>query len=458
MSVTELVGTAIACMLVALGLASVAAWTIRRRATERLLLLFGIWCVLYGVRLAAQQPAVDMAIGGSSRAWAYLVAFITYVITVPTGLFFEALVGDGWKQSVRRMWQLQAVYAVLAIGTDAVVGRPEAAMAPNRPIVLTGLVIGLANVWLYRRRLSRLFTTSVMAVGAAALLLAVVNENVGRPVAPSIDLEPLGVLVFVIALGYGVVGNTFRSEAELLGVQRELETARQIQRSLLPRALPKVRGLDVAVQYLPMTAVAGDFYDFVELGPTRTGILVADVSGHGVPAALVASMVKLAFSIEAERAGDPAHVLTAMNRVLSRQLDRTFVTAIYAVIDTERSTVTFANAGHPPPLIGRANRSVEEVPEHGLMMGFVPDAAYTNIEVGLRHGDRILFYTDGVIEARNQAGDFFDADRVKGWLVSAGGRDAAGLSAAALRELTAWCGRAGFEDDVTFVVAGIGAA
>jgi Stage II sporulation protein E (SpoIIE) len=453
MPLNELLGIAIGSMLTALGLASVAAWALRRRTTEPLLLLFGIWCLLYGLRLVALQGAVRMSIGGSNRTWVYFTGFVTYSINVPTALFFQALLGPGWKQSIRRVWQLQALYAAAAITTDLLSGRPHTAMGPNRPLVLFGLSVQAVNAWLYRDRLSRLFTTPVIAAAGFVLLLSVVNENLGQPFFPVVDLEPVGVLMFVTALGYGVVGRVFRSEAELLAVQRELKTARQIQMSLLPREPPRVRGLDVAVRYLPMTAVAGDLYDFVELGPSRMGILVADVAGHGVPAALVASMVKLAFSTHADHAHDPGRVLASMNRVLSRQLEQVFVTAVYAVVDTERGVLTVANAGHPPLLIGRSNGSVQGSDERGLMLGFLSEATYTNTETDLREGDVILLYTDGVTEAQSPAGEFFDEDRVKRWLTAAGGGDPSRFSDRALHDLSQWRGHATFEDDVTFVVA-----
>src|SRR5262249_59175459 len=135
-----------------------------------------------------------------------------------------------------------------------------------------------------------------------------------------------------------------------IGVQRQLETARDIQRSLLPGRIPMPRGLDVAVRYVPAAAVAGDIYDFVEIGPSCIGILVADVMGHGIPAALVASMAKLAFSLQIERAHDPSAVLTSMNQILCGQLQGSYVTAVYAVVDTNAGRVTLAHAGHPPPL------------------------------------------------------------------------------------------------------------
>jgi serine phosphatase RsbU (regulator of sigma subunit) len=293
----------------------------------------------------------------------------------------------------------------------------------------------------------------VIGGGALILLLTAVNENLGRPVAPAINLEPVGVLVFVSGLGYGVVTTALRGEAQLRAVQRELETARKIQRSLLPRLTPHVPGLDVAVHFVPMTAVGGDLYDFVDLGPSKTGILVADVAGHGIPAALVASMVKLAFSIAVEREDSPARVMAAVNQALCRQLEQSFVTAAYVVVDTERSTLTAANAGHPPVVVGSAKRGLAKMREHGLMLGFMPEADYVNAEIALEKGDTILLYTDGVIETRNASGEFFDGERLTRWATSADGASAAQLKDSAVADIDRWRGRLPVEDDLTLVVA-----
>src|SRR5262249_53655009 len=205
-----------------------------------------------------------------------------------------------------------------------------------------------------------------------------------------------------------------------IGVQRQLETARDIQRSLLPGRIPMPRGLDVAVRYVPAAAVAGDIYDFIEIGPFCIGILVADVMGHGIPAALVASMAKLAFSLQTALARDPAAVLTSMNQILCGQLKGSYVTAVYAVVDTDARRVTLANAGHPPALVKRCGESGTHVePEHGLMMGVLPSAEYVNAhDDRFAAGDRLLLYSDGVLEARNRAGEFFDGERVARWLSS----------------------------------------
>lgn len=452
MSAAELLGIAIGCVLLALGAAAIVAWTLRRSAA-RLLGLFGICCALYALRMLASEPSVRAALGLSRDSARYIVAIVTYAINVPIGLFVEALIGTGWRRSIRRLWQAQAAYAIVATLVD-LSSQPLAAMWLNSPIVLTGVAIALANLWVYRDRIPPLFRNRAILAGAITLMLFALNENVGRPVAPRLNLEPLGMLTFVAALGYAVVGTVLRGEAELVAVQRELDTARRIQESLLPREPPRVQGLDVALRYRPMTAVAGDLYDFAVLGPTRLGILVADVAGHGVPAALVASMVKLAFSTQSAEADDPAALLTAMNRVLCRHVERAFVTAVYAVVDTARATVTVANAGHPALLVGRADGRVEPIEERGLVLGFFDQAPYANAERPLFTGDRILLYTDGIPEAQNPRGEFFDSDRLHAWLARDG--DAASIAETALRDLRRWRGADGFDDDVTLVVARCG--
>jgi serine phosphatase RsbU (regulator of sigma subunit) len=206
---------------------------------------------------------------------------------------------------------------------------------------------------------------------------------------------------------------------------------------------------------VPLTAVAGDLYDFVDIGPSSIGILVADVMGHGVPAALVASMVKLAFSVQSGHADDPARVLASMNRILCGQLDRSYVTAVYAVVDTRQQTVTFANAGHPPPLFHRQGETVTRGDgDHGLLLGFIADATYTNVRLeSFGAGDRILLYSDGVLEARNGAGEFFDGERVARWLTRIESTTAERFADIALEDLSRWGAGRRFDDDVTFVVA-----
>ena len=131
-------------------------------------------------------------------------------------------------------------------------------------------------------------------------------------------MEPLGSIVLIACLGAIAVRRAFKESERLLAIDKELSIARRIQSSILPAAMPKIAGLAVAARYEPMTAVAGDFYDFLEVGERRLGVLVADVSGHGVPAALIASMVKVAIAAQKPRADRPAAVLAGMNETLRR--------------------------------------------------------------------------------------------------------------------------------------------
>ena len=138
---------------------------------------------------------------------------------------------------------------------------------------------------------------------------------------------------------------------QLLTIQKELETARQIQLSILPSEIPKIEGLDIAARYLPMTSVAGDFYDFIVVDEKHIGILVADVSGHGMPAALIASMLKIALSAQVAHAADPAQVLLGLNQALCGKFQHHYVTAAYLFVDMQKRTLTYAGAGHPPLLL-----------------------------------------------------------------------------------------------------------
>ena len=149
---------------------------------------------------------------------------------------------------------------------------------------------------------------------------------------------------------------------QLLTIQKELETARQIQLSILPSEIPKIEGLDIAARYIPMTAVAGDFYDFIVVDEKHIGILVADVSGHGMPAALIASMLKIALSAQVAHAADPAQVLLGLNQALCGKFQHHYVTAAYLFVDMQKRTLTYAGAGHPPLLLwGGSSKGVRDV-------------------------------------------------------------------------------------------------
>lgn len=216
-----------------------------------------------------------------------------------------------------------------------------------------------------------------------------------------------------------------------------------------------VDGLRLAVRYRPMAAVAGDLYDFLAVERGRVAILVADVSGHGVPAALVASMVKLAAAGHAANSSDPAHGLAAMNRVLCGPLDGPFATAGLLHLDALRRRLAWAGAGHPPLLhLRKRDGRIEALASTGMLMGVFPEADYAGLEREIGSGDRLLLCTDGLLEAAGPRGEMFGEERLRAFLEAHAGRPAEALADTLLAELSRWRGDAsGFDDDLTLVVA-----
>ena len=247
---------------------------------------------------------------------------------------------------------------------------------------------------------------------------------------------------------------------QLLTIQKELETARQIQLSILPREIPRIPGLDTAARYIPMTSVAGDFYDFVAVDENHLGILVADVSGHGMPAALIASMLKIALAAQAANAAHPEQVLLGLNQALCGKFQHHYVTAAYVYLDLEKRTLTYAGAGHPPLLLSRKSATcVQEVCENGLFLGKFDFATYSSVELPLSPGDRILLYTDGIPETENPAQVAFGDERFQQVLTEVQTGTADQFVDHLLTELTRWSGLGPGEelnDDLTMVAVQVG--
>jgi phosphoserine phosphatase RsbU/P len=241
---------------------------------------------------------------------------------------------------------------------------------------------------------------------------------------------------------------------QLLTIQKELETAREIQLSILPEEIPKIRGVDIAARYIPMTSVAGDFYDFIVVDEKHLGILVADVSGHGMPAALIASMLKIALAAQESHAADPAQLLLGLNQALCGKFQRHYVTAAYLFLDMLKGTLRYAGAGHPPLLLWSRSEGVRALEENGLFLGKFPQAAYSFVELPLKAGDWALLYTDGIPETTNPLQIEFGTDRFKHFLETEQSTSADHFADRLLKELSQWSVRDSGEDsddDVTLV-------
>jgi serine phosphatase RsbU (regulator of sigma subunit) len=239
-----------------------------------------------------------------------------------------------------------------------------------------------------------------------------------------------------------------------VALEQELAVARRIQQSILPDSIPRLPRLDIQVRYRPMNSVGGDFYDFYEIDDQHLGVFVADVSGHGVPAALIAAMVKIAFSVQKPNARSASMVLTSMNHTLVDRIGKQLLTAGYAYLNLETGKLFHASAGHWPLLLwNKEHQRLQKLKPDGIIMGWLSEIDYVSTECDLQPGDRILLYTDAIIETRNSRGELFGEARFHRLIQEKQALPAGDFADFLLKHLAAWSGHAeGFEDDLTLIV------
>jgi sigma-B regulation protein RsbU (phosphoserine phosphatase) len=398
----DFVSLALCGLVLILGVLALAMTAMLGRRAAPLLWLAAFAC-LYGVRLLIRTDTFRFYADTSPATWDYAEAAITYTVPIPIAIAF---------------------------------------------------FVGLL-AWILRPGLAPSHDVRAMRVGVVAVSLAAVADNLrgmGSVSFPGPELEPFGFTILIGCLAIIAVRRVLDDAERLVAINRELEIARRIQFSLLPQRMPRVSGLTIAARYKPMTAVAGDFYDFLELDAKRLGILIADVSGHGVPAALIASMVKVALAAQRDHADRPAAVLAGMNDALCGQLAGQYVTAAYLYIDTESRLIRYGAAGHPPMLRSlRAAGPVQEIVENGLILGFLEQQPYGEVEEALRADERFLLYTDGMIEASDANDDFLGIERLKEIVAAAAAGDADHLAETLVTTVDRWSGSTP-GDDLTVVV------
>jgi sigma-B regulation protein RsbU (phosphoserine phosphatase) len=193
--------------------------------------------------------------------------------------------------------------------------------------------------------------------------------------------------------------------------QRELDEARRIQRKLLPATLPQIDGCEIATSWQPASGVSGDCFDAIGFSRSRLALSIADVVGKGIPAALLMSNLQAAVRAFATGTTEPAELCQQVNRILCGNIaEGRFISFFYCMLDSELGALTFANAGHFPPILIRADGSVERLTEGGPVLGVVPDASYEQGRVFLGSGDRLVLFTDGITEARRVDVAVFKSD------------------------------------------------
>ncbi|HYW66631.1 MAG TPA: PP2C family protein-serine/threonine phosphatase [Candidatus Dormibacteraeota bacterium] len=439
-----------------MGLATCSIAAIRRRSGVRLFIWLGIWSAMYGAGLLAHSPAVVAALPHSLQmSVPYVNAVTAYLTIVVASLaFLELSLGR-----IRLLIEIDIfagmAVALAGIGWFVFGGSAKKFMPYNIALTVCALLIFVAVVAV--KQLSDkfliLFNRRVLEVGTLVFLFEALWVNLSRPYyqTPRV-LDHLAFAVFLLSFGYVSMQIVFANERRLLSIENELDVARQLQFSILPNSIPEVRNVRIAVAYRPMTAVAGDFYEFIPVDGNRIGFLLADVTGHGVPAALIASMIKVAMQSVVPCAHDPREVLRGLNRILFRQLHDQFVSAAYLWLDTENRKALYSAAGHPPVLRWREGK-LERIVSNGLLFGVIPDPDYPVCDLPIHSGDRFLLYTDGVIEPENAAGDSFGHRKLEQVIRDNQSRPPSELLDQLLSEIRLWQPASlPQQDDITLIV------
>jgi sigma-B regulation protein RsbU (phosphoserine phosphatase) len=413
-----------------------------RRRFDRLLSFFAWFAVLYGERTWLRASILGLEPVSLFHTRCNLA--LNFFVAVPAFLFFQetGLIGRAGRWIAYTVCLLE-----MALIAAIFLGAPITLLSNlNSAFVMAGSFTLLILVF---RNKSPDRDTLVFRAGLLIFVAFVFWTNTRSLQGRDTAVEPYGFGLFLCCVGYVAAKRALDRDQQLTALHQELEIAKRIQLSILPTSFPASPHFTVAARYVPMTSVAGDFYEFLPTGSSTAGLLVADVSGHGVPAALIASMVKLATSAQRQQAAHPDRLLAGVNESLCGNTQRQFVTAAYVYLDAEQSELRYAAAGHPPMLLLRDGQ-VYPIEENGLVLGLFPSAAYTATQKVLRKGDRLLLYTDGIIEAANGAEQEFGQERLSRLLTASTGDSVEETADLILSTVQGWASAQ--TDDLTVVV------
>ncbi len=439
-----------------------AAWSIaalRRRSGARLLVWLGFFIAMYGAICLSRSPAVMAALPRWIQISApYANTAMSYLLVV-VGTFYFSELSIGKMRILTRLLALVGLaIAVAAMCLLILAGSGDRLLPYNNLLAVCVVLVWMTIVVVPQLSQKYLIlpVRGVLAIGTLLFALEILYNNLLGPLgfkrSPAI-VDHLAFAVLSSSFGYAALQMIFANERRLLAIEKELAIAREIQASILPRCLPQIDNLRISADYRPMTAVAGDFYAFLAVNHKSVGFLVADVSGHGVPAALIASMIKVATQSVEPCAHDPQAVLRGLNHVLSRQVRGQFVSAAYLWVDTENCRALYSAAGHPP-LLRLRQGTAERIESNGLLFGVIAERDdYPVCTLSISSGDRFLLYTDGVTEPENANGDPFGDTELERVVRANQGRSPAELSNVVFAAIRDWQpSPVAQQDDITLIV------
>ncbi len=320
-------------------------------------------------------------------------------------------------------------------------------------LVLQYLVIGLSAILMGVLLAFMMFRKLTGAIGAIVEDVGKVADGDLAHAIRSVDTAEFAELESGINT---MIRKILLYSEELERKKAELQVAADIQQAFLPKDLPAIAGFDLAAQSIPAREVGGDFYDVFGVRDGKHALVIADVSGKGVPASLFMALLRTAIRIVSRHERMPCSVMEGSNTIFLEDAGSvSFVTVFYGELDSARRTLAYVNAGHNPPLLLHRDGTLDELEPTGPVIGLVDSPGYTAVDISLAPGDLLVMYTDGVIDAQNEAGKMFGEERFKEIV-----RNAAGLPAEEVAErirsgVFAFCGTAPQFDDLTLVVLNV---
>jgi sigma-B regulation protein RsbU (phosphoserine phosphatase) len=420
-----------------------AAFCVIRRRFDPLLVNLALFAYIYGQRLRLDSEILRIGMS-HSEFFLRLRTSIGYLVPLPAFGFFEAAGFMGRRGKIVVIASI-VIFLSLIVGT-LLFGYDRAFDNINNSVVIiTLLAITIQSF----RQAPGDRDFRVLRIGLLCFVAGALCDNIVGFYRPPPRVEPYGFAILLASLGYVAARRSLQRDHKLAEIQNELDLARRIQLSILPARFPDSADFRVAARYLPMTSVAGDFYDFVLADSAQAGLLIADVSGHGVPAALIASMVKMAATSQRANAADPQKLLAGMNAALCGNTQNQFVTAAYVYLDAEKQEFRYSAAGHPPMLLLRDGRVVE-ISENGLILAVAESAKFSNAVHPLLPGDRLVLYTDGILEAMDARREFFGEEALHAALRSTARLSPSDAADRVLSNVQQWAESQ--DDDLTLLI------
>jgi sigma-B regulation protein RsbU (phosphoserine phosphatase) len=426
----------------------------------RILLWFGMFATPYGLALICR--GILFAPSDSETEWLIVVfgKLVGLLSSIPALLLFREFYGRGWWLSSKWFILLYGIGVGAVLLLMAIHDRPRSIPSPGIALViLVPLVLVMNHFAGYRSppvKNRSLIFAGLLLFFATFSFDHLAHWSIGDERAMT---EPLGFVGLTLCLGYVTSKRVAANEREWLSMAGEMRAARRIQAAILPASMPEVEGFSIAARYSPMTAVAGDSYGFPRVQPGFLGVFLGDVMGHGVPAALIASMAKVSVFASAERTDDPGKILGGLNTTICNEAPSQLVTGVYASLNRKAGTGAYCAAGHPPPLLWRRGaQRLDTLDAAGLLLGIRSSENYCATSFAFEKGDRLLIYSDGLTEAENRSTLSFGVARLPTLMESKEDLTAEQFAVLLLQEVVAWSMNgsvAGQSDDITFVVIDI---